>query len=181
MQPEAGVSAPAETEEVPVRIVYDPPEDEKYINCVPFYEVAAAAGAFGPDQPAVDPADHQTWIRVSHARPTGDMFAIRVVGHSMEPKIPDGAICLFLGGEALAGTRQGRIVLVALRDSVDPETGGRLTVKLYHSEKVFASDGGFIHARITLKPLNPDYAPIVIEQAGEDELFVRGEFVCLID
>lgn len=57
-------------------------------------------------------------------------------------KIPDGAICLLLGGEALAGTRQGRILLVALRDSVDPETGGRLTVKRYHSEKVFAADGG---------------------------------------
>jgi hypothetical protein len=88
---------------------------------------------------------------------------------------------MFPGGEALAGTRQGRIVLVALRDSVDPETDGRLTVKRYHSEKVFASDAGFIHARLTLKPLNLDSAPIVIEQAPEDELFVRGEFTGLID
>ena len=37
--------------------------------------------------------------------------------------IPENSICLFRAGEALAGTRQGRIVLVALRDTVDPEAG----------------------------------------------------------
>jgi phage repressor protein C with HTH and peptisase S24 domain len=82
-----------------------------------------------------------SWIRVDDLKLDRDMFAIRVTGCSMESKIPDGSICIFRGGEALAGTRQGRIVLVALRDSVDPETGGRLTVKRYHSEKTFDPDG----------------------------------------
>jgi SOS-response transcriptional repressor LexA len=158
-------------------IILDPPQNERFVNCVPFYDVAAAAGTFGPDQPPVDPADHHTWIRVDDLKLDRDMFAIRVTGHSMEPKIPDGSICIFRGGEALAGTRQGRIVLVALRDSVDPETGGRLTVKLYLSEKIFDEDGGFTHSRLTLKPLNTDYPPIVIEQTEEDVLRFRGEFL----
>ena len=95
----------------------------------------------------------------------------------MEPRIPDGAICLFRAGEALAGTRQGRIVLVAWRDSLDPETAGRLTVKQYWSEKRFDEDGNFKHTRIELRPLNPDFAPIVITQAEEDSLRVLGEWV----
>ena len=95
----------------------------------------------------------------------------------MEPKIPDGSCCLFRGGEALAGTRQGRIVLVALRDSVDPETGGRLTVKRYESEKVLDAEGKLRQTRIRLCPLNPDFNPIVLEDAEEGLLRVMGEFV----
>ena len=52
------------------------------------------------------------------------------------------------GGAALAGTRQGRIVLVALRDSIDPETVGRLTVKRYHSQTALSEDGAFTHLHI---------------------------------
>jgi SAM-dependent methyltransferase/SOS-response transcriptional repressor LexA len=161
----------------PDLIVLDPPQDERFVTCIPFYDVAAAAGAFGPDQPAVDLADHSAWVRVDNLKLDPDMFAIRVTGRSMEPKIPDGSICIFRGGEALAGTREGRIVLVALRDSVDPETGGRLTVKRYHSEKTFDPDGQYAHTRITLNPLNPDFQPIVIGQAEKEALTVVGEFV----
>jgi SAM-dependent methyltransferase/SOS-response transcriptional repressor LexA len=163
----------------PDLIVLDPPHHERFVTCVPFYNVAAAAGAFGPDQPSVAPADHHTWIRVDGLKLDRDMFTIRVTGRSMEPKIPDGSICIFRGGEALAGTRQGRIVLVALRDSVDPETGGRLTVKRYHSEKTFDPDGQFTHTRITLHPLNPDFPPIVIEHAEDSHMRVVGELVAV--
>ncbi len=61
------------------------------------------------------------------------MFVARVVGQSMEPKIPDGSYCLFKN--PVTGTRQGRIMLVQLRDEVDPDTGERFTVKRYRSEK----------------------------------------------
>ena len=98
----------------------------------------------------------------------------------MEPRILDGAYCLFRSGEALAGSRQGRIVLVALRESADPETGGRLTVKRYSSEKVTDDEGGFRHVRIALEPLNPDFQPIVIESADEAALQVVAEFVAVI-
>lgn len=48
------------------------------------------------------------------------MFVAKVVGNSMEPTIPDGAYCLFT--RPVTGTRQGRTVLVELRDEVDPDT-----------------------------------------------------------
>jgi SOS-response transcriptional repressor LexA len=60
---------------------------------------------------------------------------------------------------------------------VDPETAGRLTVKQYWSEKRFDEDGNLQHVRIELRPLNPDFAPIVITQAEEDSLRVLGEWV----
>ena len=62
------------------------------------------------------------------------VFVAQVVGGSMEPAIPDGAWCLFRA--PVAGTRQGKTVLVQLRDATDPETGQRYTVKRYKSEKV---------------------------------------------
>lgn len=160
-------------------IILDPPPEDRFINCVPFYDVVAAAGAFGLDQPPVDLADHHTWVRVdsNKLKLNPDLFAIRVVGRSMEPRIPAVSICVFRGGEALAGTRQGRIVLVALRDSVDPETGGKLTVKRYHSEKILDAEGQFAQTRIVLKPLNPEFDPIVIDQAEDDQLRFLGEFV----
>ncbi len=163
-----------------LRMVEDPPVAERFVTLVPFYDLAAAAGAFGPEQPAVDPQEHRLWVRVDGFRLTSEMFAIRVVGRSMEPKIPDGSICLFRGGSALAGSRQGRDVLVALRDSVDPETGGRLTVKRYFSEKAEDPSGSFRHSRIVLKPLNPEFEPIVIEDAEEGLLKVVGELVGVI-
>ena len=44
------------------------------------------------------------------------MFVAQVVGHSMEPGIPDGAYCLF--ASPVTGTRQGKTVLVQLRDEI---------------------------------------------------------------
>jgi len=164
-----------------VRIVEDPPLEDRFKIYVPFYDVAAAAGPFGPEQRAVDPHDHHAWIRVDGRRLTSDLFAMRVRGRSMEPMIPDGADCLFRGGDALAGSREGRVVLVVLRDGGDPETGGRLTVKRYHSEKAFDDAGAFRHTRIELRPLNPEFQPIVIEGADEDSLRVVGEFVAVLE
>lgn len=158
-------------------IVFDPPEPDRFVGCVPFYDIAAAAGGFGPEQPGMDLLNHPAWVRIAGIRLTPDMFAIRVVGRSMEPRIPDGAFCLFRGGEALVGTRQGRIVLVALRDCLDPETAGRLTVKRYQSQKVVDEAGEFRHRRIELRPLNPEFQSIVIESADEDSLRILGEFV----
>lgn len=65
---------------------------------------------------------------------------------------------------------------MALRSSFDPETAGRLTVKQYWSEKQIDGDGNLQHARIELRPLNPEFAPIVITQAEEDSLRILGEW-----
>ena len=92
----------------------------------------------------------------------------------MEPVIPDGAWCLFCA--PVEGGRQGRTVLVQLRDTTDPETGQRYTVKRYRSEKSAAGDS-WRHTTITLEPVNPDFEPIVLTRADEGELQVVAELV----
>jgi phage repressor protein C with HTH and peptisase S24 domain len=106
----------------------------------------AAAGGFGA--PATFEEGEWDWVEVGAAhRLRPGMFVSRVVGKSMEPRIPDGAYCLFAG--PVTGTRQGKIVLVQLRDAVDPETGERYTVKRYESSKEEAEEGTWRHLRIS--------------------------------
>ena len=131
---------------------------------------AAAAGFSNPQH--IDDDDFQ-WIAVeSRHRLRKGMFVAQVVGKSMEPAIRDSAWCLFRA--PVEGTRQGKIVLVQLRDATDPETGQRYTVKRYRSEKAKEGDS-WRHVKITLKPVNPDFEPIVLTGADEGELQVIAE------
>ena len=93
----------------------------------------------------------------------------------MEPKIHDGDLCVF--NARPAGTRQGKIVLVELHDSSDPETGGAYTIKKYQSEKIDLGYGEWTHSKICLHPLNPDYDTIVIEENVDNAFTVVAEFV----
>jgi hypothetical protein len=86
------------------------------------------------------------------------MFVAQMVGKSMEPVIPEGAYCLF--GSPVEGTRQGRTVLVLLRDRADQETGQRFTVKRYESEKAVSEDGAWRYVRVLLKPINLNFESI---------------------
>ena len=106
------------------------------------------------------------------------MFVAQVVGKSMEPAIPDGAFCLFRA--PVEGTRQGKTVLVQLRDATDPETSQRYTVKRYESEKAQQGDN-WRQARITLKPANPDFQPIVLSGTDEGAVRVVAELVEVFD
>jgi SOS-response transcriptional repressor LexA len=149
----------------------EPTPKDRYANCVPLVPLKAAAGAFSDPQHIDD--DGFEWVAVeSRHRLRNGMFVAQVVGKSMEPAIPDGAYCLFRA--PVEGTRQGKTVLVQLRDTIDPETGQRYTVKRYESEKV-ASDDSWRHERITLKPVNPDFEPIVLTGADEGETQVIAE------
>ena len=98
-----------------------------------------------------------------------------------EPQVPDGAWCLF--AVPVEGTRQGKTVLVELRDEIDPETGERYTVKRYESEK--ASEGGagdgWRHARVVLRPRNPRFRPIVLAPEHERQVRVVAELVEVLD
>ncbi len=154
------------------RIVKPTPE-ERYKTCVPFVPLKAAAGAFSDPQHVED--DGFDWIEIqSDHRLRPGMFVAQVVGKSMEPDIPDGSYCLFRA--PVEGTRQGKTVLVQLRDATDPETDQRYTVKRYESEKAQQGDS-WRHSKITLKPINPDFQPIVLTGAGEGELQVIAELV----
>ncbi|MBI4865070.1 MAG: S24 family peptidase [Candidatus Riflebacteria bacterium] len=109
------------------------------------------------------------------------MFVARVVGHSMEPVIPDGSYCIFRA--PVDGTRQGKTVLVQHRSISDPETGGRYTVKRYRSDKLMtgAGEGDWRHSRIVLEPVNKEFQPLVFEDPTvAEELQVIAEFVGLV-
>ncbi|AGY92081.1 hypothetical protein SPICUR_05535 [Spiribacter curvatus] len=153
-------------------------------NAVPFVEMTAAAGAFA-DSPVrqSSPIDSQTWVELPELfNARADHFVMRVVGESMNLRIPNGSLCLFRASPG--GTREGKIVLVQHRDIQDPDTGSGLTVKRYHSEKAPADDGeGWRHQRIVLacETTAPGYEDIVFESADEvGDLRVLAEYVATV-
>ena len=151
----------------------DAPDD----TCVPLVPLAAAAGAFGDAHTVPDQSEWQ-WVEVETARSLRPgMFVAQVVGRSMEPRVPDGSYCLF--ASPVTGTRQGRTVLVQLRDTTDPDTGQRFTVKRYRSERTAGTDG-WRHVRITLEPTNPDFEPIELRVDDEDSVKVVAEVIEVI-
>lgn len=156
----------------PLRIVRPLP-GERYVTCVPLVPLKAAAGAFSDQQHVED--DNWEWVAIdSQHRLRPGMFVAQVVGKSMEPTIPDGSYCLF--AVPVAGTRQGKTVLVQMRDLADPETGERYTIKRYESEKV-STEGSWRHAKVTLRPNNPDFPPIELHSADEGQFQVIAECV----
>ena len=164
---------PAEPRHGGLRIVAGRP-DERYVTCVPLVPLDVAAGSFGDPQ-TVEAEGEWEWVEVDTARRLRPgMFVAQVTGRSMEPSVPDGAYALFRS--PVEGSRQGKTVLVQLRGTVDPETGARYTIKRYQSERV--SDGdSWRHAKITLKPVNPEFDPIAISGADDGELTVVAELV----
>ena len=155
-----------------LRIV-EPTPMERYVTCVPLVPLKAAAGAFGDPQHVQD--DGFDWVSVdSRHRLRRGMFVSQVVGKSMEPAIPDGSYCLF--ATPVEGTRQGKTVLVQLRDATDPETGQRYTIKRYKSEKEEQGDS-WRHGRIILEPVNRDFEPIILTGADEQQLHVVAELI----
>jgi phage repressor protein C with HTH and peptisase S24 domain len=143
---------------------------------VTFVPLKIAAGAFGDPQHLED--ENWEWVEIeSKHRLRPGMFVTQVVGKSMEPMIPNGSYCLF--ASPVAGSRQGKIVLVQLRDAIDRETGERYTVKRYESEKTSTEDS-WRHSKITLKALNPDYEAIEIIDVPEGELKVIAEYIAAL-
>ena len=148
-------------------------------GAVPVYPLQIAAGPFSEGAEAPEP---EAWVKVGRKRDTSGYFAAYVKGRSMEPVIPDGALCLFhrqIGG--VAGSRQGRIVLARHRMIDDPDAGGSFTVKRYKRltplTDAQSREGGVIH----LMPENPDCEPIVIHSTEDDPVTLVAEFVAVLD
>jgi type I restriction enzyme R subunit len=147
----------------PFRVVQPRPA-ERYSRCVPFVALKVAAGRFGDLQKVVE--DDWEWVEPETSRRLRPgMFVAQVVGHSMEPAIPDGAWCLF--SSPVPGDRRGKIVLAELGEVGDLDTGERYTLKRYEEE------GG----RVLLRPLNPSFAPLVLEEEAHRELRIVAELV----
>jgi phage repressor protein C with HTH and peptisase S24 domain len=142
---------------------------------IPLYSAQAAAGRWGPAMEVE--TEPEEWIEAPEdVRLTTDMFAAHVTGRSMEPRIPAGSVCLFRGGEALAGSRQGRLVLVM---NYGEPGENRFTIKRYRSIKRRNPDGTWEHDRIILEPLNPEYEPWELDES--DRILVIGEFLRVLD
>jgi len=143
----------------------------KFVEFLPLYSLKAACGTFGEGQYA----EETGWVKVEGlGRLNRNMFVVQAKGHSMEPGIPDGSLCVFRAN--VVGSRQNKIVLVQHRGMYDPDHNGSYTIKTYTSEKSYDRDTGqWQHERIVLKPVNPEYSPIVIEE--DDDFTVVGEFI----
>jgi len=170
---EAGEASPRK----PGLRLVKPRNESKYVSCVPLVPLKAAAGVFGEAQQVQDLDSNWDgdWVDLDAGhRLRSGAFVAQIVGRSMEPRIPDGSYCLF---RTIEGTRQGKTVLVQLRDARDPETGEHYTVKRYRSEKVESAEGSWRHVKITLKPENPEFQPIELTTDDEGTLRVIAEFV----
>ncbi len=142
----------------------------KYRTHAPVYDLVAAAGGWGKE---VTP-EATGWVRVKNQNLTKGMFVARVVGHSMEPKIPNGSWCLFQ--PCPLGSRQNRILLVQVNTHLDPVDGGRYTLKKYVSTKRF-NEEGWEHQSIELVPIKPAYPPIALTAEDAEDVRVIGEYV----
>ncbi|MET3115343.1 SOS-response transcriptional repressor LexA [Pedobacter sp. CG_S7] len=146
--------------EVPFRIL---PFNEinPYVNAIPLVDISAAAGGFS------DLQIHENfdWVELPfNISAKKGYFICKVVGESMNKKIPNGAYCLFRQDEG--GTRNGKTVLVESTHVQDSDFGSGYTVKEYHREKKMNEDG-WNHQSITLKPLSTDANFENIELSGD--------------
>lgn len=144
-----------------------------YTTHVPVYDLSAAAGGWGPE----GVPESIGWVQVPSQNLLPGMFAAQVSGRSMEPKIRDGEWCLFR--PCPTGTRQNRILVIQSNSSIDPENGGRYTVKRYHSTKQ-VDEEDWQHQSIEFQPLNPEYQAICISAEDADDIRIIGEFVSVI-
>lgn len=152
-----------------------PAEIQRYETHLPRVALAAAAGSWSDTMSPETFADAaEDWIETPEDLRIDDrMFIAEVAGRSMEPKIPDGSLCVFRYSPA--GSRRGRLLLIENFS----DASQRYTVKRYTSEKEFLDDGSFRHKRIRLEPLNPEFEPWELNE-GED-CRVIAEFVRVLD
>lgn len=158
----------------PFVLVFD--AEAHYPAAVPLLSLKAAAGGFSDAQPL----EVSEWVKPNTLRKLQrGMFVAQVKGRSMEPRIPDGAWCLFQ--TPVEGGRDKRIVLAQHGTITDPDSGASYTVKRYRSEKERYEDGTWHHKRVILESLNADYKPIIIEGVAENEVAVVAEFLEVLE
>ncbi len=156
---------------IPFRIL-DLEEVIPYVNSIPLIDIAGAAGKFSNLQSHTE----LTWIELPfNIIPQKGYFVCKVLGESMNKKIPNGSYCLFKQDEG--GSRNGKIVLVESYNVHDSEFGSGYTVKVYHSKKNVSSDE-WRHESITLKPLSDkdEYSEIELSYDELNSFKVVGIF-----
>lgn len=142
-----------------------------FVTHLPLYSLRAAATKFGEDTEV----EQEDWIQApERLRLSRDMFVARVVGRSMEPRIPDGSLCIFRAN--VVGSRQGKLLLVEKFGTT--ESSARYSIKKYTSRKAPAAEGGWRHESIRLEPLNPEFEGFELK---EGECRILAEFVQVLE
>lgn len=139
---------------------------QPFVTHLPLYTLAVAAGKFLDNEEVSDDGWEEAPVGL---RLSESMFVARIVGQSMEPRIPDGSLCVFRSG--VVGSRQGKLVLV---EYLGGGTNDRYTVKRYFSEK--KQDGSRENERVRLEPLNPEFDAWDLNPE-EDRFRILAEFV----
>lgn len=146
-------------------------------NAVPLYDLKIAAGDFSEYQQSGE----YDWVVLPEPfQAKSGYFVTRVVGESMNRRIPNGSWCLFK--QDPGGSRNGKIVLVQHRDIQDSDMGGHFTVKRYHSEKKIDESEEWEHQTITLNPESTvsSYQPIELVDDSVGDLRIVGELVAVV-
>ncbi len=154
------------------------PKEETQVYRIPFFDFYAAAGSFSDIQTAED----YTMIEVPEFYNKEGHFACKVIGDSMNRRIPNGSICIFK--HPVVGGRTGKILLVEYYNKQDADTQSHFTIKTYSSSKVITEEG-WKHERIILKPNSYDvnYKDLIISQEDiiDNNFNVVGEFVGILN
>jgi len=150
-------------------------ELERFVNAIPIFDLEIAAGAFSEEQWI----DECKWAELPEPFVAKKgFFLAKVVGESMNKRIPNGSWCVFKASPE--GSRQGRVVLVQHRKIQDPDSG-QFTVKIYDSKKI-AFEDSWVHERIILRPDSREsgFKEIVLHRDDAAELRIIGEFVAVV-
>jgi phage repressor protein C with HTH and peptisase S24 domain len=141
---------------------------------VPVYPLKVAAGAFSNEE---ETSDIQAigWVDANVRSGSQDYFASFVKGESMQPLIPNGALCLFR--RYTGGTRQGRIFLIQARGLRDNETGDAFVVKKYQRQTPPRTTQTEDPAVIHLISENSKFSPIVLVGLQDREVQTLAEFI----
>ena len=145
---------------------------QQYTTHLPLYTLSAACGKFADDEDV----EMEGWINVEDygIKASSDMFIVHAKGHSMEPRISDGDLCVFRLYQG--GSRNDSIVLTQLT-SRDSDYCGMYTIKKYYSEKKYDEYGVMQHTKVELRSLNPDYDNIEITEDDANDMKTIGIFV----
>jgi len=130
---------------------------------LPLHQRRVAAGPFRCEEEDAVEAEIEAPPEV---RGGPGWFAVRVVGHSMEPEIPDGSIAIFRPYHG--GTRANQIVLV---EQTGPDGLSSWTLKRYHSRKrEHVNEFGeteWEHEGISMESENPEFAEWDLDESRQ--------------
>jgi superfamily I DNA and RNA helicase/SOS-response transcriptional repressor LexA len=144
----------------------DRPPVLPFVTHLPLVDLKVAAGRWPGAQ--VASLSEENWVHIAEEEPLNpQMFAVRISGDSMAPRIPDGAVAVFQAGPA---NHENKIVLAGLTDATDAESAAWVVKRLVVKQHA--------HGRMEycLRSENPAYAEMPLGPAEAERLRIQGVF-----